>query len=101
MSGLQSESLPGRQHPGAPISVPLTGSPVRRPSLTPAVTIGHMFSDTFAEIAPSSAPTFVAVQVVGAAVGLGLVLLLFSGAAGSAERAVVAQETRATFEEKS
>jgi len=35
----------------------------------PAVTIGRMFSDTFAGIAPSSAPAFIAAQVVGAALG--------------------------------
>ena len=31
----------------------------------PAITVGRMFSDTFAGIAPSSAPTFIAAQVVG------------------------------------
>ena len=39
----------------------------------PAVTIGRMFSDTFAGIAPGSAPLFIAAQLVGARVGLGLV----------------------------
>ena len=55
----------------------------------PAVTIGRIFSDTFAGIAPTSAPTFVAAQLVGAAVGLGLVRYLFPDAAASAERVVV------------
>jgi arsenate reductase len=32
----------------------------------PAVTIGRMFSDTFAGIAPGSAPGFIAAQIVGA-----------------------------------
>jgi arsenate reductase len=36
----------------------------------PAVTIGRMFSDTFAGIAPSSAPGFIGAQLVGGAVGL-------------------------------
>ena len=36
----------------------------------PAVTVGRVFSDTFAGIAPSSVPAFVLAQVVGAAVGL-------------------------------
>ncbi|WP_395638348.1 aquaporin [Pseudolysinimonas sp.] len=35
----------------------------------PAITIGRMFSDTFAGIAPSSAPGYVAAQLVGAIVG--------------------------------
>ncbi|SDT20557.1 aquaporin [Jiangella sp. DSM 45060] len=43
----------------------------------PAVTVGRIFSDTFAGIAPSSAPAFVAAQVVGAAVGVLLVLALY------------------------
>ena len=43
----------------------------------PAVTVGRMFSDTFAGIAPSSVPAFVAVQVVGAAAGLALALYLY------------------------
>jgi glycerol uptake facilitator-like aquaporin len=42
----------------------------------PAVTLARTLSDTFAGIAPSSAPAFVLVQVVGGAVGLGLVALL-------------------------
>ena len=37
----------------------------------PAVTVGRMFSDTFAGIAPGSVPLFIAAQLVGAAVGLG------------------------------
>lgn len=43
----------------------------------PAVTIGRIFTDTFAGIAPGSAWPFLAAQLVGAAVGVGLVLLLF------------------------
>jgi len=42
----------------------------------PAVTIARTLSDTFAGIAPASAPAFIAMQVVGGAVGLGLVGLL-------------------------
>ena len=37
----------------------------------PAVTIGRIFSDTFAGIAPSSAPLFIGAQILGAAVGTG------------------------------
>ena len=36
----------------------------------PAITIGRMFSDTFAGIAPSSVPLFIGVQLVGAAVAV-------------------------------
>ncbi|MGO4384884.1 aquaporin [Specibacter sp. RAF43] len=47
----------------------------------PAVTVGRVFSDTFAGIAPASVPGFMVAQVIGAAVGLGLLLLLFPAAA--------------------
>ncbi len=43
----------------------------------PAVTIGRMFSDTFAGIAPASALPYIGSQIVGAAIGVGLVVLLF------------------------
>jgi glycerol uptake facilitator-like aquaporin len=43
----------------------------------PAVTVARTLSDTFAGIAPGSAPLFVLMQLVGGALGLGLVLLLF------------------------
>lgn len=43
----------------------------------PAVSLGRMFSDTFAGIAPSSVPAFILAQVVGAAVGIVLVLALY------------------------
>jgi glycerol uptake facilitator-like aquaporin len=44
----------------------------------PAVTIARMFSDTFAGIAPASVPPFVLMQLVGGALGAGLVLVLQS-----------------------
>lgn len=43
----------------------------------PAVTIGRMFSDTFAGIAPVSVLPFIAAQLVGGVVGVLLVLALF------------------------
>lgn len=43
----------------------------------PAVTVGRMFTDTFAGIAPASVLPFIAAQLVGAAIGLGLVAVLF------------------------
>ena len=48
----------------------------------PAVTVGRMFSDTFAGIAPSSAPAFVLAQVVGGAVGVALALALYPSEEG-------------------
>lgn len=42
----------------------------------PAVTVGRMFSDTFAGIAPVSVPAFVVAQLVGALLGAGLVVAL-------------------------
>lgn len=47
----------------------------------PAITIGRMFTDTFAGIAPVSALPFIAGQIVGAAVGWGVVRALFPVAA--------------------
>ena len=43
----------------------------------PAVTIGRVFSDTFAGIAPSSALGFIAVQTLGTLLGRGLVAVLY------------------------
>jgi arsenate reductase len=45
----------------------------------PAITVGRMFSNTFAGIAPSSAPSFISAQVVGAVLAFGLIKLLYPG----------------------
>lgn len=42
----------------------------------PAVTIGRTLSDSFAGIAPSCAPRFIAAQILGALIGLGLTKVL-------------------------
>jgi glycerol uptake facilitator-like aquaporin len=42
----------------------------------PAAVFGRMFSDSFAGIAPASAPGFVIAQIIGAAVALGIISLL-------------------------
>lgn len=55
----------------------------------PAVTVGRMFSDTFAGIAPSSAPGFVLAQLVGLVVGSGLVLALYPDAGERADDVVL------------
>ena len=43
----------------------------------PAITVGRMFSNTFAGIAPSSAPSFIVAQIVGAIVALGVIAVLY------------------------
>jgi arsenate reductase len=45
----------------------------------PAITVGRMFSDTFAGIAPASAPAFIAVQLVGLILAVGLIRTLYPG----------------------
>lgn len=55
----------------------------------PAVTIGRIFSDTFAGIGPTSAPGFIGAQLLGAAVGVGLLALLFPAAPQAADDVVV------------
>ena len=56
----------------------------------PAITVGRMFSDTFAGIAPASAPAFIAAQVIGGTLAIGLIKMLYPGVtAADAERVVV------------
>ena len=43
----------------------------------PAVTIGRMFSDTFAGIAPASAPLFIVMQLVGLVLAVPLIKFLW------------------------
>lgn len=43
----------------------------------PAVTVGRIFSDTFAGIAPGSAVGFIAMQIVGLIVAIPLILVLY------------------------
>lgn len=45
----------------------------------PAITVGRMFSDTFAGIAPASAPAFIAMQLLGLAIAVGLIRVLYPG----------------------
>ena len=46
----------------------------------PAITVGRMFSNSFAGIAPSSAPLFIAAQLVAVPVALVLVRILYPAA---------------------
>ena len=43
----------------------------------PAISVGRMFSDTFAGIAPASVPTFIVAQLVGGAVAIGVLRVLY------------------------
>jgi glycerol uptake facilitator-like aquaporin len=55
----------------------------------PAVTISRMLSNTFAGIKPSSAPAFIAAQLVGAALAAGAIAILYPSAATRAPEVVV------------
>lgn len=58
----------------------------------PAVTVGRMFSDTFAGIAPASAPPFVVAQVLGGVLGVVLVCVLYPDVGRAADEVVVPQQ---------
>jgi glycerol uptake facilitator-like aquaporin len=45
----------------------------------PAITVGRMFSNTFAGIAPASVPSFVLAQVIGGALAFGVIRALYPG----------------------
>jgi arsenate reductase len=45
----------------------------------PAITIGRMFSNSFAGIAPSSVPPFIAAQVIGGIAGVLIIRALYPG----------------------
>jgi glycerol uptake facilitator-like aquaporin len=55
----------------------------------PAVTVGRVFSDTFAGISPGSAPAFVAAQAVGLVVGVAVTLALYPDVGASADDVVI------------
>jgi arsenate reductase len=55
----------------------------------PAVTIGRTISDTFAGIRPSSAPAFIAMQLIGGALAVAAVRVLYPHMADSAANVVV------------
>ena len=59
----------------------------------PAVTIGRIFTDTFAGIAPGSVPLYIGAQIVGAVIGLGLVIALFPQPTTIPEPKAVARPT--------
>ena len=55
----------------------------------PAVTVGRIFSDTFAGIGPGSAAAFAVMQFVGLVVGLVVTVALYPGAGDHADDVVV------------
>ena len=55
----------------------------------PAVTVGRVFSDTFTGIEPSSAPAFVVAELVGVALVIPLIRVLFPDAKEIADAVVV------------
>jgi glycerol uptake facilitator-like aquaporin len=59
----------------------------------PAVTIGRVFSDTFAGIAPASVAAFIGMQLIGLVVGLGVLLVLYPDAGTTADDAVIPHST--------
>ncbi|WP_062293200.1 aquaporin [Demequina phytophila] len=61
----------------------------------PAVTVGRVFSDTFAGIAPASVAPFVGAQLVGLVVGVSLVLAFYPGAGEAADDVVVPHDEAA------
>ena len=66
----------------------------------PAVTVGRMFSDTFAGIAPASVLPFLAAQAAGGLLGAALVLTLYPDAPAAADDVVVPHDERATAGER-
>src|SRR6516162_5734172 len=62
----------------------------------PAITVGRMFSNTFAGIAPSSAPSFIAAQVVGGILAIGVIKTLYPAiTAAEAADIIVPHQDRA------
>ncbi|HZU79981.1 MAG TPA: MIP/aquaporin family protein [Acidimicrobiales bacterium] len=65
----------------------------------PAITVGRMFSNTFAGIAPSSLPDFVVAQILGGALGLALVGALYPRISpADAEAVIVPHDEAAELE---
>jgi glycerol uptake facilitator-like aquaporin len=71
----------GRSHLAAPAVGAYIGAAYFFTSSTsfanPAITIGRMFTDTFAGIAPASVMPFIAAQVVGAVLGWAIIRVVF------------------------
>ena len=76
--------LPGA-HPARPIAPAAVGAYIGAAYFftsstsfaNPAISVGRMFSDTFAGIAPASVPAFVVAQLVGGVVAIGVMRVLY------------------------
>jgi arsenate reductase len=55
----------------------------------PSISIGRMFSDTFAGIAPAAVPGFVIAQLIGGAVAVGVIRSLYPDVTPAEAAAVV------------
>jgi arsenate reductase len=66
----------------------------------PAVTVGRIFSDSFAGIAPASVLTFVLAQIIAAVVALPLLRGLYPNASAHAEDVVLPHPTESTVKER-
>ena len=55
----------------------------------PAITVGRMFSDTFAGIAPSSAPSYIGAQILGGVIAVGMIKALYPGGTSVAAGEVI------------
>jgi len=62
----------------------------------PMIDVARMLSNTFAGIAPSSVPMFVVMQIIGAAVAVAVVHLLYPAVGAAAAADVVVPSTRGT-----
>jgi glycerol uptake facilitator-like aquaporin len=60
----------------------------------PAVTVGRALTGTYAGIAPSSVPAFIAAQVAGGALGTGLAIVVCPARRAAAEAAGVGEPAR-------
>ncbi len=60
----------------------------------PAITIGRMFSNTFAGIAPSSAPSFIAAQVIGGILAVVVIRMLYPGVTAAEAADIIVPHVR-------
>jgi glycerol uptake facilitator-like aquaporin len=66
----------------------------------PAIAVGRMFSSTFAGIAPTSVPPFVAAEVLGGVLGFALIHLLYPGMTHSEAARVVLPHANETSQQE-
>ena len=66
----------------------------------PAIAVGRMFSNSFAGIAPSSVPVFVAAEMVGGLLAFGVILVLYPRLTAEAARDILVPHAK-DIEERS